>query len=356
MEILSSNLSLGDALFKCNNKELCSDTDPLSLYAQKLQGKLILRDRFGELNNFSNWNLGKEKDIIPSGYNPKSFRDICFNTAKSIYDRAIKENKDIYISWSGGVDSSCLLSTFLMLGEDNSRIHVLCSNESISEYPLLYFKLKSENIDIILIKDTSKMLDVYGPIVKNNLIVFGWCGDQLYGSDVNNKYPEWFHKNWRDFIRYMDMGNTVDRFDHAFKAYGLPIDNCAQFFWWLNFSCKWTHVSKVFSLVCGNTENIVNFYEDIDFQNWSIARFDRVDYQPPTSTEYYKPEMKEIIYDYTHDEHYKKNKGKVGSFCVYANSYKNILGVENSSGILLFDGKDYSSITNELLKYRKNHE
>lgn len=356
MKLLSSNLSIGNPLFECGGKHLCDDTDPLGMYAQKFQNKLILRDRFGELNTFSSWDLDRSKDIIPTGYIAKSFSDICFDTAKSIYDRAVNENKDIYISWSGGVDSSCVLSTFLMLGESTSKIHVLCSNESISEYPLLYFKLKSENIDIILIKDPSKMLDVYTPIVNNNLVVFGWCGDQLYGSDVNNKYPGWFHKDWRDFLKYMNMGNTIEKYEQAFKAYKLPIENCAQFFWWMNFSCKWTHVSKVFSLVCGNTENVVNFYENFDFQNWSIARFDKVDYQPPTNTKYYKPEMKEIIYKYTHDEHYKNNKGKVGSFCVYANSYKNVLGVENSNGIILFDGRDYASVIAELSKYRSNNE
>lgn len=356
MEILSSNLSSKNINSNSLSYFGLVDNDPLSSYAHQLQGKLILRDRFGELNQFSKWNLGKDKDIIPTGYNSKLFEDICFEVAQKIYDRSIEENKDIYISWSGGVDSSCVLSTFLMIGKDTSKIHVLCSNESISEYPLLYFKLKSENIDIIIVKDTAKMLDIYKPIVDNNLIVFGWCGDQLYGSDVNNKYPDWFHKDWRSFARFMNMGNTIDGFEQAFQNYHLPIENCAQFFWWLNFSCKWTHVSKVFSLVCGNVKNVVNFYEDYEFQNWSIARFDRVDYQPPTNTEYYKPEMKEIIYKFTHDDHYKKNKGKVGSFCVYSKSYKNVLGIESTNGITLFKGDEYDSIAKELLKYRSDCE
>ena len=332
-------------------KYIKSENDPLSVYANDLQKVVLLRDRFGELNKFSNWNFNTQLDVFPDKHIEIPFKEICFNEVNHIYDRAVNENKDIYISWSGGVDSSCLLCTFLMSHINKSKLHVILSRNSVNEYPYFYQLLKENGISLIFIEDPAQMLQIYTNIVKNNLIVFGWCGDQLYGSDLNLKYPDWFKKDWKDFIKNLDK-KVIDQFEQAFNVYGIPIKNTAQFFWWMNFSAKWTYVSTIFSLMCGCINNIINFYESKDFQNWSMSNFDNVDKHHPTETKFYKPEMKEIIYEFTKDKSYKLYKGKIGSFSVYSKSYSNIISIFDDTGIITYKKSDIN-IPQIFKKYQK---
>ena len=63
-------------------------------------------------------------------------------------------------------------------------------------------------------------------------------------------------------------------------------------------------------------ENVINFYEDMDFQEWSIEHYQEFYlHNQSTDVANYKRPLKELIYEYTKDKAYLENKGKVNSWC-----------------------------------------
>ena len=301
-----------------------NDIDSLGIYA-KLQRTSIEADRFGYLNQFSGWRV-TGMDSVPepaASSSAEVFSELCSKRAREIIKRSETEDLPIYVSYSGGVDSTCILCSFLREGIDKTRLRVLMTSESRDEYPLFYDKFLKD----IQCIDTSKDIyaDKYIAAEQDGLLVFGWCGDQLFGSDLNIWHPGWFYKPWKDFLEYygdkegFNPSAAIEQFEASFNHYGMPIENFAQFVWWLNFSCKWTYVwLHVPVLIEKLSDRYITFFSSEDFQRWSMARFDRVDSRPPQETPFYKPEMKSVILEVTGDTDYAQNKGKVGSWGVSA--------------------------------------
>ena len=320
------------------------DRDALSLYGC-LQGQPIEADRFGFLNQFSPWRVTGTDAKVPepaAACSAEAFSDICSGRAQAIMKRARDENLDIYVSYSGGVDSTCVLASLLREGVDTQRLHVLCTKESEEEYPLFYNMLANEGVHLIDVTGMPRNKP-YVDALDTGLLVTGWCGDQLFGSDLNIAYEGWFHKPWQDFIRFFagmpevdrDYSPAIGQLEASFEHYGMPIRNFAQFVWWLNFSCKWNFVISHTPFLVGRlTDRSVPFFAHEDFQRWSMARFDLVDSHPPQETAFYKPEMKRVIYDVTHDDDYLRNKGKIGSWkFVIRNTDLLMVGIWDTAGL-----------------------
>ena len=80
----------------------------------------------------------KQKNLYPipkydDNYS-KSFKQICEETAKDI----LNEGKTIDIFWSGGVDSTLIVTTFLNICKDLKQINIIYDKGGIDEYPLFH--------------------------------------------------------------------------------------------------------------------------------------------------------------------------------------------------------------------------
>ena len=283
--------------------------DALSFYA-RLQYVPFLPDRFGFLNEFSPYRIAGN-DPLPDAANAPPFEDICAAVASDIARRAEREDKDIYLAWSGGVDSTCAAVSLLNIAK--KRLRLLANQASVDEYPMFFENVRREGVAVRFVENF-RLRDIYSEIAHEHLLVFGWCGDQLYGSDLNLFFPDWFRRPWKDFVSALDGGHLVPQFEAGLEKTGLPIRTTAEFFWWMNFACKWVYVANEFALHHGHGHNVINFFEDRRLQDWSMARFDRTGAHHPSETEHYKPEMKDVIHEYTHDNDYRRAKGKIGSW------------------------------------------
>ena len=262
----------------------------------------------------------------------RSFEELCHERAREILARAEALDVDIYVMWSGGIDSTLILVTFLTLAtpEQLRRIVVLLSEDSIAEAPDFYRayicgKLRMESAQLFPYLLGTK-----------HLFVSGEHNDQLFGSDMVGKLMvkmgnEVIHRRYdRGLLERFwnpegqkdaEAAHCIDMFEHLARQAPVPIETNFQFLWWLNFNLKWQSVFlRTLSYVAarnvgGITRDYVEnrylpFFVTEPFQQWSLNNPDRKIRDRWSS---YKWVCKDLIYAFTGDENYRRHKVKRGS-------------------------------------------
>lgn len=262
----------------------------------------------------------------------RSFEDMCNARARELLDRGTRLGSDLHVMWSGGIDSTLLLVSFLKQARagEKERIIVLLSEESINENPNFY----RDHIRGKLRVDSSSSFPYL--LGTPHLVIGGEHNDQLFGSDMVGKLiarfgPQSMHAPYsRDTIFSFFDANLndpetthfyLDLFERLRDKAPVPIRSNFDFLWWINFSLKWQSVfMRMLTYVSVRnapridrsyiTERYVHFYGTEDFQLWSMNNMDK---KIKGAWNTYKWPCKDIIYDYTKDADYRDNKIKRGS-------------------------------------------
>ncbi len=323
---------------------------------------------------------------------PKKINDIIDERAKEIADTY----SHIYVLWSGGVDSTTILTSIMQHIKTKDQVTVICSQSSIDEYPWFYNKFKEDYRFIVL-----GFVDFYQALhdeisdKKNYIALHGHPADQLFTNQ------RWFilaggNKDWRDLVyddnfnfpRYHNMPNYdknhpyikkygtsreldkedkkyfIEKMEDHIYNFGIKIPNTYHFFWWLVFCFSYQNKSKrYYSDYRTMFLNIQGFFDTDDFQKWcmrvhlndelvSVPAYDIVETEfkmksSGGNAKQYKKDFKEYIYKYTKDEEYRDNKPKrQGMEVAYDWEKANI--VKNGNGIRLLDNNgDYILTTTE---------
>jgi len=268
----------------------------------------------------------------------KPFEQICNDRAVELMGRAILGNRRIAVMWSGGVDSTLILTSFLKTcsKEDLKRITVLMPHDSFIENPYFYDNFVLPNFELMPANNFAHIMgnDDY-------FYVTGEGMDQLYGSifvieafkifwdsksAINDPVTE---DNMIPFIQHRTQFNEKDSAKLYYiltkmnNAAPIKIDTPYKFIWWNNFALKWqnTYVrSMLFSHPINRQnikieENYTTFFHNDDFQLWSMNTIERDGTMIKNdSNESYKQKCKEIIYEFDGNMDYRMNKNKYGSF------------------------------------------
>jgi hypothetical protein len=293
-------------------------------------------DRFGILNDYSPYNfiVNPNKRLFSPQLTSKSISEIMDSVADKVLNLSTKKNQSVVVLWSGGVDSTAIVCALIKAGIRQDQLILLYTDYSIKEYPKMYDFLRKSKYRMIKFtwKSQSRVYDY----IPNSLIVTGWCADQLFGSNVNQFYPNEFNKPFKDGITNIlntfnnfdkhSLDRNLDLFEHHAKKVGVELKYTCDALWWFNFSIKWSHVSMDLSMNIRNKEqraNIINFFEDEEFQSWSISNYQEFYKYPQIDPKSYKKELKQYIYDFNKDEDYLITKGKVGSWGKNGTEYFN---------------------------------
>lgn len=255
----------------------------------------------------------------------KTYEQICNERAKDLLKRAERLDVPLYIFWSGGVDSTCLLVSLLKVANSvqKERLVILMSENSINEYPLFYRKY----IRGKLRRESANMFPYI--LGTKNLLISGECNDQLFGSDILGRIGRVFGENAicepydrKLFTEYLDANpEFVDLFERLAAAAPVPLKTNFDRCWWMNFVVKWQTVyMRTLSFVAKSNAEMISqqyvddyyvcFFNTEDFQLWSM---NNLDLRIRATWRSYKWPAKEIIYRFTKDSDYRDNKLKHGS-------------------------------------------
>ena len=232
---------------------------------------------------------------------------------------------NIYIMYSGGVDSTTALVAFMISWSDEElkRVHILASTQSIGEFPQMW--------NSIVDKFKGRITTSYAHIekaCKKGHIITGEHGDQIFGSDVLKrvvKYhgEEGIHQNWEDKMPtvYNSLfGEEISKkFIEVYReptiACPFPIKSCFDWVWWFNFTNKWQHVKyrllsyKEWEDPKNNFSKIHHFFDTPDWQRWSLDNHDK---KIENTLVTYKVTAKKFIVKHT-NFHLYMTKSKKGS-------------------------------------------
>ena len=226
-------------------------------------------------------------------------------------------NKNIYILWSGGIDSTVALLGCWKYNRSlftDDRITVLHSPSSIKESPFMYEWIKKNNIKTI---ETNSVMNYIKDDLKNkcasNLYVTGEIGDQIMGNFYNmgtfphlNDEENFLSKDIFSFLKPIESKkerNAWDEFAHLIYNNRLAeIETVYDLLSWANFTCKYEHPKYRIWLSIQRRINTYSFYDTDEFQNWSLNNNWRQKCNGNWWTKYKMP-LKKFIHDVTGSEY-----------------------------------------------------
>lgn len=315
-----------------------SKTDDTLFWIGRLLNGISAVDRTGQLNNFKSNYIP-----IPSvGDFDKSFGQICLETA----ERYWIEYDYLEVLWSGGIDSTAAALALLETKPATKKLVMVCTQNSIDEYPLFYERYKE--FCRVLTSDEFFSID---NVNTTTTVITGDGGDQIFGSqlvvvedvDLHKTRNSWHEMlDWPDVFRQNtikipshvkqpwppkvsamvpwtkeEKSHFIETLEQHITACPFPIKTCFDMAWWLNFSTKLNYVAVRIPVISVEKFNKSQetldlttrkaFYLNDDFQRWSIANHDL---KISTEGKSYKQPAKDFIYSITGDADYAINKRK----------------------------------------------
>lgn len=261
---------------------------------------------------------------IPNGFN-KTYKEICIERANQILKHAATINKPITILYSGGIDSTAVVVSFLLATSNTDNINIALNAASIQENPNFYYSHIRGKFNLI---PSERTLDL---LTGDCIMVGGEFNDQLFGVDFIKLFPTeqlfepYTESNIVPFFEHAGMDPNQSKIwfsllhDHIRTNRYCEIKYVTDFFWWFNFSFKWQSI--YFRIISRTrhrdliTTDFLNtyyhqFYNTDDFQYWSMMNPDK---KIVGNWRGYKITTKEFILEYTRDQEYFNNKVKIGS-------------------------------------------
>lgn len=263
----------------------------------------------------------------------KSYEELCNERALQVLKDAESLGVPMYVLYSGGIDSTCLLVSLLKhaTGAQRDNITVLLTNQSIAENPRFYeehirgqLKLGSSFTFFDLIGT-----DCYILSAEHNDMIMGSekIGKLMNAFGVEHVHAPYDRELMNRFYGAM-LGNDtaltsfyLNLYERIAEAAPIPIKTNLEFLWWINFAFKWQacYYYMLLFTPARNTKNLsqeyldtrfISFYNTDEFQLWSMYNTDK---RIRDSWKSYKYVCKDIIYDFTKDAVYRDNKIKRGS-------------------------------------------
>lgn len=270
-------------------------------------------------------------------YSEQTLDDVYDMRAIELVGRAKDTDKNIFLQWSGGVDSTAMLVSFLknLSVADRDLLTVVMSTNSILENMDFYRdhihgQLKTVNwLDV----------DVNDRFLDKNMILHGDPANCLFGPSgmmYANLVSSGDHLSpWKDHVydiaeaidRQTSLrANTVDIGEWYVKKVSDVLDELdythvktvADWWWWNYFNFRW-YASIVRPLIWSrkdikkpisqkNYQDFIDdtFYAGLDFQRWSFSNLNRLITPDPDKT--FKVDAKKYIFEFDQNKTYRDKK------------------------------------------------
>lgn len=262
----------------------------------KTEDFAFLADRFGYLNQFTRINAAAiSEGKLPAFDSTIDFATCMETRAAEILDRCKRDGCRCYVLWSGGCDSTGVLSALISVGFPREWITALYTSSSLEEYPEFFQWLNTIGVHTQRVAALELFTTAISYAKGGNIVLTGFPADQLFGSIIGQTVPyDTTKTHWTEYLK-ADKANQ--QYEAAFAHYGIPVKTVAEFLWFNNFALKWDYVCYPGLMMVNEThENIIPFYDTQDFQDWSASNFDVLHAYDQKDATKYKLQMKDYIH------------------------------------------------------------
>jgi hypothetical protein len=247
----------------------------------------------------------------------------------------LSRNQRIAVMWSGGIDSTCVLSSFIKNTQHMDQLVIYHTDRCIGENPVFYKNFIQDKIEC---RDTTT-LDVTDEFIASHILTHGDPGDCIYGPSM----PMYAflledHKHllsWRDNKNLIAQGIVnrgastdfadwyTEKVSNNIEEVGVAnINSISDWWWWHYFNLKWEFsllrpffdtrsTVKRLTIKPESIQKYSNdtFYNTDYIQCWSYTNLDTLCRDPLK----HKIEPKSYIFDLDHNQDYFDNKQKLES-------------------------------------------
>jgi hypothetical protein len=261
-------------------------------------------------------NIPQIEVITPIGKlcQPKTIEELCYNSAQNILYKA--GSKKIYVTWSGGIDSTLVLSELLKVAPKEQLV-VFMDKNSIDEYPEFYNKYIKRQLH------TREMSfytdDPLRDALKDGIVVTGHLMDPVFGANIYQALPEEkLKQSIPNFLKGVD-GPSYTKYMNLINACPRDIVDVKDLFWWMDYTLNYQSEQLMWLLEIEEMvldENLIHFGAGEDWNNYAVSTPAEIKW-PGYDFNLYKIAIKEHIYKFTKDESYTKEKIKMPSWRHY---------------------------------------
>jgi len=202
-------------------------------------------------------------------------------------------DKKLNLCWSGGIDSTCLVTGFLQHATHLDQLRILYSPYSVYENQD-FFEFIRRNYPTVELLDISG--DVYLDTVFDGVMVNGHGGDEFTASLDQSFFDslgyEGLQKSWRSVV----TDPALEEFCVEFFALAQrPIETVLEARWWFYAATK-TQIFAPHDSTFTSTASTSAFYDCQEFEDYMWHNTDKI----ITSDNYasYKQFLKKYIYDF----------------------------------------------------------
>ena len=232
----------------------------------------------------------------------------------------LSKHENVYVMWSGGIDSTLMLLSFMKYG-NMDKVTIVLNIDSIKEYGYFYKRyIANSTFKVLateqLMRDAS-LKQLPGPIISAE------HADQLVGSPMAQLMSDTCGRTMLglpfdedNFSKFLDNLNIpTHHIDTIMEIYNItikksprPIKNMWDLCWWHGFNFKWQTIYMKLAIRIKYPLDIITFFSSEDFQNTSIHQ--------EGNTLDLKQVFKDVIVDFTLDNDYLE-KEKFASSTLY---------------------------------------
>ena len=243
--------------------------------------------------------------------------------------------KPIRLWWSGGIDSTCALVSFLKTMRLNTNLIVYLSKNSVKENPRFYDLLVDKKIKLQWHSDDNYIYDNDELWNGETINVNGGGGDELFLAISSTMSMEEFFKikdhDWIDVMKDSDMLKTTEKY---IDMSPYKPKTCWELLWWLarsidDLSTRYHSPRFLKNPYAYHFER--SFFYTSYFEKWSLSN----PYSGHNGDHRtYKWPLKKYIYDYDKNEEYLNTKEKESSFPLVYNKQSRYLGSSRNQFVL----------------------
>lgn len=241
----------------------------------------------------------------------------------------VKTTQRLNLFWSGGIDSTTMLTAFLKHAPDLAQLRIFYSPFSTYEHPeYLEFLKKFNQLEMV---DFSGL--VYSQDVFDGLFLTGDGGDELMASIDQSFFKEHGQKvlnsSWQDFF-YKRFSNDqfIDFCTKYFSQAQRSIDSVLEARWFFYAMCKMRfQLSRKLNLFAHYDnfipDRLIGFFDCNEFENYIYWNLDKIiageDYRS------WKLPFKQYCLNFDKLENFFYNKQKVNSRQAHEYADKNTI-------------------------------
>jgi hypothetical protein len=281
--------------------------------------------RFNLSTYFHNVKPNSKINILPNNDSTLNTETLFDSRSLELY-RLSEKYSQVYLFWSGGIDSTLMLVAVLKNWADTKKLTVVLNHYSIDEHPSFYQKYIKDKLSIV---NTDNFFNCEIEFDHNNLYVTGDLGDPLITFDrydyFETAFPGIITMSWKKnvdtIVKYYSVNSdkkqamyTVSQIIKTASEAKVLLETVHDFLWWVNFNwgydtdliyMLWQYQDLTTNIDTKKfiEENVFFWFNSVECQNWAVSLIG-------TEQRDGKYAFKKYIYDFDRDEQYFRYKKK----------------------------------------------